>query len=100
MTNGERTYTTCGTADYMAPEVMLCQGYDRSADYWAFGVLVFEMLVGFAPFAAKSDRERHHKILTASIVYPADFNPAAKDIVKGLCMLDIRCVQRCPISNS
>lgn len=89
MANGERTYTTCGTADYMAPEVMLCQGYDKSADYWAFGVLVFEMLVGNAPFAAKSDRERHHKILTASISFPADFNLQAKDLVKRLCMLDI-----------
>lgn len=89
LANGERTYTTCGTADYMAPEVMLCQGYDKSADYWAFGVLVYEMLVGYAPFSAKSDRERHHKILTASIVFPPDFNLQAKDIVKRLCMLDI-----------
>ena len=86
---GERTYTTCGTADYMAPEVMLCQGYDKSADYWAFGVLIYEMLVGYAPFAAKSDRERHHKILTASIIFPMDFNPQSKDVVKRLCMLDV-----------
>ena len=34
---GDHTYTTCGTADYMAPEVMLARGYGRSADYWAFG---------------------------------------------------------------
>ena len=89
LAHGERTYTTCGTADYMAPEVMLCQGYDKSADYWAFGVLVYEMLVGNAPFAAKSDRERHHKILTASLAFPSDFNPAAKDLVRRLCVLDI-----------
>ena len=87
--DGEKTYTTCGTADYMAPEVMLCQGYNRSADYWAFGVFVFELLTGGAPFAAKSDRERHAKILSASIVYPADFNLQAKDLVARLCVLDV-----------
>jgi CRP-like cAMP-binding protein len=86
---GERTYTTCGTADYMAPEVMLCQGYNRSADYWAFGVLVFEMLTGNAPFASKSDRERHHKILNATLAFPPDFNLQAKDLVSRLCVLDI-----------
>jgi protein kinase X len=86
---GERTYTTCGTADYMAPEVMLCQGYNRSADYWAFGVLVFEMLTGNAPFASKSDRERHHKILNAQLAFPPDFNLQAKALVSGLCVLDI-----------
>ena len=86
---GERTYTTCGTADYMAPEVMLCQGYNRSADYWAFGVLVFEMLTGNAPFASKSDRERHAKILSATLAFPPDFNLQAKDLVSRLCVLDI-----------
>ncbi len=86
---GERTYTTCGTADYMAPEVMLCQGYNRSADYWAFGVFIYEMLTGGAPFAAKSDRDRHAKILSASITYPADFNLMAKDLVSRLCVLDV-----------
>lgn len=86
---GERTYTTCGTADYMAPEVMRCQGYNRSADYWAFGVLVYEMLTGMAPFASKSDRERHAKILSAAILYPSDFNLHAKDLVARLCVVDI-----------
>ena len=46
---GERTYTTCGTSDYMAPEVMLSQGYGRSADYWSFGVFLYELLAGAAP---------------------------------------------------
>lgn len=68
---------------------MLCQGYNRSADYWAFGVLIFEMLTGAAPFAAKSDRERHAKILSAAITFPADFNLQAKDCVSRLCVLDI-----------
>ena len=64
---GERTYTTCGTSDYMAPEVMLSQGYDQSADLWAFGVFVFELLAGHAPFKAETDARRHRRILTADL---------------------------------
>ena len=85
---GERTYTTCGTSDYMAPEVMLSQGYDRSADYWAFGVLVFEMLAGYAPFQAKSDSQRHRRILTADLRFKDGFQLRAKDLVSKLCVVD------------
>jgi len=42
-----------GTSDYMAPEVMLSQGYGKSADYWAFGVFLYEMLTGYAPFMGR-----------------------------------------------
>lgn len=71
---GEKTYTTCGTADYMAPEVMLCQGHDKAADYWAFGVFIFEMLAGCAPFESRSESERYNKILRGLLVFPEDFN--------------------------
>jgi len=86
---GERTYTTCGTADYMAPEVMLSQGHDKAADFWAFGVLIFEMLAGFAPFEGKTDNERLHRILKGLLNYPADFNLHAKDLVSKLCVVDL-----------
>ena len=79
---GERTYTTCGTADYMAPEVMLSQGYNRSADYWAFGVFTYEMLSGHAPFTGKDDTDRHRRILTADLKFNAGFPLRAKDLVR------------------
>lgn len=85
---GEKTYTTCGTADYMAPEVMLCQGHDRSADIWAYGVFLFEMLAGYAPFEGKTDTDRYHRILTGLIKFPDDFNLQAKDLVSKLCAVD------------
>ena len=85
---GERTYTTCGTSDYMAPEVMLSQGYDMSADYWAFGVLVYEMLAGYAPFQAKTDSQRHRRILTADLRFKDGFQLRAKDLVSKLCVVD------------
>ena len=86
---GERTYTTCGTSDYMAPEVMLSQGYGRSADYWAFGVFLYELLAGAAPFHAKTDSARHRRILTADLKFRADFHLHAKDLVSKLCVVDL-----------
>ena len=85
---GERTYTTCGTSDYMAPEVMLSQGYDQSADLWAFGVFVFELLAGYAPFKADTDSRRHRRILTADLKFAADFHLHAKDLVTKLCVVE------------
>jgi protein kinase X len=85
---GERTYTTCGTSDYMAPEVMLSQGYDQSADLWAFGVFVFELLAGHAPFKAETDARRHRRILTADLRFAPDFHLHAKDLVAKLCVVE------------
>jgi len=85
---GHRTYTTCGTSDYMAPEVMLSQGYDQSADLWAFGVFVYELLAGHAPFKAETESRRHRRILTADLRFAADFHLTAKDLVTKLCVVE------------
>lgn len=87
---GERAYTTCGTADYMAPEVMLAQGYDQLADYWSFGVLLYEMLVGYAPFASVSDGVRHRRIISSDLKFHSTyFSLTAKSLISRLCVVDV-----------
>ena len=49
------TRTYCGTPDFMAPEIVMEHPYDQSVDWWAFGVLLYEMLVGKAPFYGKTE---------------------------------------------
>jgi serine/threonine protein kinase len=66
-----RTWTLCGTPDYMAPEVIASKGHGKGVDWWTLGVLLFEMITGYAPFNDRDVMTIYSNILSATFTCPA-----------------------------
>uniref|UniRef100_A0A3Q2Y1H1 Ribosomal protein S6 kinase n=1 Tax=Hippocampus comes TaxID=109280 RepID=A0A3Q2Y1H1_HIPCM len=80
----EKAYSFCGTVEYMAPEVVNRVGHTHSADWWSFGVLMFEMLTGSLPFHGKDRKETMSMILKARLGMPQFLSAEAQSLLRAL----------------
>jgi len=84
----DKAWSLCGTPEYLAPEIILSRGHGKGVDWWALGILIFEMLAGYTPFCNGSPADVYKRVLAEAIDYPSHFDVAASDLIAQLLARD------------
>ena len=83
----EKSFTICGTLQYIAPEIISGEGYNESVDWWSLGIIMYEMLTGKLPFKFNFDNQEEQNdlnIYDKKIKFPSWIEENAKDLINKL----------------
>lgn len=90
VSNSELANSFCGTAEYLAPEMLIGNGHDYTVDWWALGILIYEMIVGIPPFFHRNKHRMYFLIRESPVNFPDPIrhkitvSPEAQDLIVKL----------------
>lgn len=80
-----KTWTMCGTPEYLAPEIIRSMGHGKGVDWWTVGIFLFEMLASYTPFYGRGDDlAMYDRICKGKFKFPSHFQKESKSLIKGL----------------